>query len=50
MITPQFWIGFAVCMILWVSVLWYRTIPEYTVIYQHECAKDKVSINLYNGI
>ena len=37
--TKQFWIGFAICMILWIGVLSYRTIPEYTVIYQQECTR-----------
>jgi hypothetical protein len=37
--TKQFWYGFTVCMVVWLGILSWRTIPEYTVIYRAECLK-----------
>jgi hypothetical protein len=35
----QFWIGFGVCMVLWIGVLSWRTIPEYTVVVRTDCVE-----------
>jgi len=35
----QFWIGFGVCMVMWIGILNWQTIPEYTVVVREECIK-----------